>query len=65
MRVRPVTCHTVVVKDIELRTGVRGQSEYCSRGSRWHKARGCEVSRARKNVKQKGVSKDINEWMQK
>jgi hypothetical protein len=36
-----------------------------SRGSGWCKAQGHEVSRARKNIEQKGVSEDIDEWMQK
>jgi hypothetical protein len=31
----------------------------------WHKAQGRRVSRARKNIEQKGVSEDINEQIQK
>ena len=59
MSVILVTCHVVVVRNVKLRTRVRGRSEWKSSG--WHKVRGHKVSRARKNIEQKGVSEDNEE----
>ncbi len=54
-----VTCHVAVVKNVELRTGVRGQSEWKNSG--WRRARGHESVYNEKNIGQKGVSKDNKE----
>ncbi len=59
MSIIPATCCAVVVKNVELRTGVRGQSEWESSG--WHRAQGRESVYNKKNVGQKGVSKDNEE----
>ncbi len=55
MSVILATCRTVVVRNVELRTGVRGRSEWKSSG--WHRARGCKSIYNKKNISQKGVSK--------
>ena len=59
MSVILATCHTAVVKNVELRTGVRGRSEWKS--SRWCRAQGRESVYNEKDVGQKGVSKDNEE----
>ena len=42
------TCHTAVVKDKELRTGVGVEVNGDKDG--WHKAQGCDMSRTRENI---------------
>ena len=48
MSVILATCHTAVVKDKELRTGVGVEVNGDKDG--WHKAQGCDMSRTRENI---------------